>query len=558
VKVALSFAVLLAACASAPRGQPPRVGTESSLSAPRVRPGELDGWPVLGDVPGRALRLGAGAPTLVGAGLAVENDWIGGFVEVPLDDCVLAYARGGPTVNDVDVAIYSDDGAILAVDEERDAHPTVVLCPPHPQRIYVAGHVAEGEGLVAVGAHLISQERAAGVSQGLGVHGTLEQRSMPADLGPGLDDAIRRHHIELGGQWEEVRRLALTVDARVPAYLTVAIEANHCVDAFVLPGEDIGPLDAEVVDSDGRTLARSRDGSGPRGLIVCSPVARTGSLVIRPHIGRGVAAIVLARADAETYRDIAARPEVAWSGPRLSVQGARSVHETALANGGYAGPLATVSGTLTLAARAIIPVAVRAPDGACLRIDITAGEPLALVEARLWSDAGALLASDEAPSSALLFGCGGGGRARLELEARGRPGPFSVTVRPERWKDTAFDGVPLAASRMLARAALGPERVLQGKERSVRVVLLDAANRVSWGELVPADRCARVSVGVQGEGAGVDLRVFDEANVELDRAEGPDAAQVRACASAGVGRLVHFEMRASAGNLKAVVGERLD
>jgi hypothetical protein len=487
----------------------------------------------------------------------VENDWIGGFVEVPLDDCVLAYARGGPTVTDVDVAIYSDDGAILALDEERDAHPTVVLCAPHPQRVYVAGHVAEGEGLVAVGAHLIAQERAAVVAHGLGVHGTLEQRSLPADLGPGLDDAIRRHQIELGGQWEEVRRLALTVDARLPAYLTIAIEANHCVDAFVVPGEDMGPLDAEVVDPNGRTLARSRDGSGPRGLIVCSPVAMTGSLAIRPHVGRGVAAIVLARADAEIYRDIAARPEVAWSGPRSSVQAAKSVHEAALANGGYAGPLATVSGTLTPAARALIPLAVRAPEAACLRIDVTAGEPLALVEARLWSDAGALLASDEASSSALLFGCGGG-TTRLELEARGRPGPFSVTVRPERWKDSAFDGVPLAASRMLARAALGPERLLPGKERSVRVVLLDAASRVSWSELVPADRCVRVSVGVQGEGAGVDLRVFDEANVELDRAEGPDAAQVRACASAGVGRLVLFQMRASAGNLKAVVGERLD
>jgi hypothetical protein len=52
--------------------------------------------------------------------------------------------------------------------------------------------------------------------------------------------------------------------------------------------------------------------------------------------------------------------------------------------------------------------------------------------------------------------------------------------------------------------------------------------------------------------------VFDEANVELDRAEGPDAVAVRACASGGAGRVVHFEMRASAGSLKAVVGERLD
>lgn len=558
VRALLLLSALLTACASGSRAAPKTGGADIPAAAPQVSPGNLDGPRVLGDLPARAQRLGAGAPSLVGSGLAAENDWVGGFVDLPSDDCLLAYARGGPSVTDVDVAVYSDDGAVLAVDEGRDVHPTVVLCPPHPARVYVAGHVAEGEGPVAVGAQLVPIARAATVAQSLGAHGALEQGSVPADVGPGLDDAIRRHYIELGGKWQEARRLALTLDARVPAYVGIAIDANRCVDTFLVPSEDLASLDAEVLDSDGRTLARSRDSSGPSGIIVCSPVGLTGTLSIRPHVGRGLAAIVFARADSDVYRDISARPEVAWVSPRHSLQAAKSVLEAALSNAGYAAPVATASGALTPAARTLLPIDLKAATGgACLRIDVTGGEPLALFEARLWSDGGSLLASDQASSSALLFACASG-VGRLELEASGSPGPFSVTLRPERWRDAAFEALPLAASRMLARVAYGPERIAHGKERYVRVVALDAASVVSWSESVPAGRCVHLAAGVQGEGAGLELRAFDGADAELDRAAGADAVAVRACAPSGAGRLVRFEMRASAGRLKAVVGERLD
>lgn len=548
-------ASLLAACVA--RAPALGVGTHRPPLAPLVVSGDFDAWHVLGDVPGHALRLGAGTPSLVGVGLTVENDWIGGFTEVSPDDCLLVYARGGPSVTDVDVAIYSDDGAVLAADEGRDVHPTVVLCAPHPARLYVAGHVAEGEGLVAVAAQLVPRERAGIVARALGALGTLDQGSLPPDVGPGLDDAVRRHYLELGSAWQEVRRLPLTVDSRVTAYFAVPIEASHCVDVFVAPAEDIGPLEVELLDSDGRTLARSRDGSGPRSLTVCAATASTGTLAIRPHVGHGLAAIVVAHAGAEVYRDISARPDVAWVIPRQSLQVAKRALESALETDGYPAPLATSSGVLTLGARVQIPVDLRAPDGACLRLDVTGGEPLGLIDARLWSDGGLLLASDEAASSTVLFGCARG-IARLELEAREHGGPFWMTVRPERWRDAAFERLPLAASRMLARSGLGQQKVFQGQERSVRTIPLDAASVVAWSETLPAGRCARLAAGIQGEGAGLEIRAFDETDEELDRAEASGAATVRACAPPGLGRAVRFEIRASAGNVKAIVGERLE
>jgi hypothetical protein len=142
----------LCGCVTLARSDPRVQAATAQLPAPRVAAGQLDARRLLGELPARASRLGAGAPSLVASAQAVDNGWVGGFVDVPRDDCVLGYARGSSSIDDVDVAIYSEEGTALAVDEGRDVHPTVMMCSPHPDRVYLAAHVVEGEGLVAVGA----------------------------------------------------------------------------------------------------------------------------------------------------------------------------------------------------------------------------------------------------------------------------------------------------------------------------------------------------------------------------------------------------------------------
>jgi hypothetical protein len=188
-------------------------------------------------------------------------------------------------------------------------------------------------------------------------------------------------------------------------------------------------------------------------------------------------------------------------------------------------------------------------------VDVVAGAPLAFVDARIWDDGGALLASGEASSSLALFACTRG-PARIDLETRGRPGPFAVVVRPERWKDAVFAVYPLAASRMLSRAAMGPDMLFEGKEGTARAQPLDAARAVSWTETVGAGRCARLTIGVQGDGLGVELRALDSDGEEMDRSEAAHAASVRACAAPDASRSVRFEARAVAGRLDAVIGLR--
>ncbi|MBV9949400.1 MAG: hypothetical protein JOZ69_21335, partial [Myxococcales bacterium] len=431
------------------------------------------------------------------------------------------------------------------------------LCAPHPDRVYVAAHVVEGEGLVVVGAQLVPRERANIVARALGARGAIAEGPRPAEAWPGLDDAVRAHREVLGGRWDEFKRVALSVDSRVPTYVSLPIEADQCVDAIVVPDQDVALLDIEAFDGEGRVMARAREGMGERSLTICSPISMPrGSLSVRPHVGRGLSAVVLARARSEVARDLAARPDVAWTAGSQPLEAARTARNALLAKSGYAAPVSTTAGTLVLGRRSTVPLDIRPLGGACARVDVVAGAPLALVDARIWDDAGSLLAAAEASASVALFACGRGG-ARLELETRGRPGPFAVVIRAERWRDPTFAAHPLAASRMLSRAALGPDMLLEAKEGAAREVTLDASKVVGWAETIAAGRCVRVTAGAEGSGSGIELRAFDASDgTELDRSEAAHAASVRACAPPASALEVRFELRVSSGHVQAIVGEQ--
>jgi hypothetical protein len=553
IRVAVSAAALVACRGVTTPGSPP-ASARTPPPAPHVIAGSLDPRALLGELAARAVRLGAGAPSLVASGQALDNSWVGGFVDVPRDDCILGYARGSSSIDDVDAAIYSEEGTTLAVDEGRDVHPTVLMCAPHPDRVYLAAHVVEGEGLVAVGAQLVPKDRAIIVARALGARGLTGQGPRPADAWPGLDEAVRAHRDELGGTWQEFRRVALTVDARMPTFTALPIEADGCVDAVIVPDEDVALLDIEAIDDLGRVIARAKEGTGSRTLTVCSPGQLAGTLSIRPHVGRGLAAVVLARAPGDVSRDLAALPDVAWVAPSQPLDKTRSARNALLAKSGYDAALSTASGTLTLGRRTSIPLDLKLLAGACGRIDVVAGAPLALVGAWVWSDSGALLASADGPGSLALFACGRM-PAHLELETRGRAGPFAVMLRPERWRDRVFGAHPLAASRMLSRAATGPDALLDGKELATRELALSGERVTSWSESIPAGRCLRATIGVQGDGSGIEVRVF-EGTDEIDRSEAAGAVSVKACAPLEAARGVRIEARASAGHVDAVLGER--
>jgi hypothetical protein len=530
---------------------------KAPLTAPRVVVGELDARALLGELPARAVKLGAGPLSIVASGETVERERLGGFVVVPSGVCLLAFARASSSIDDLDVAAFADEGNPIASDDAPDAHPTVLVCPPHPERIYVSTLTASGEGLVALGTQFVPQDRAAEVGRALGARGTRFAAPRAAEAWVGLDDHVRTHREAIGGKWEEFRRVAVAVDARVPVHVSFPLEGDGCTDALIVPDEDVAVLEIEALDDGGRVIARSSGGARDRTLTVCSPLAFGGSLVVRPHVGQGLVAIILARAKGDVEKDLALRPDVAWAAGSLPIEATRAARNQELAKSGYMPPESTQTGTLAIGRLSAVPLDLGSPKEACSRVDVVAGAPLALIFASVWDEKGALVTNGEGVASVTLFACGRG-KARLELEARGRPGPFASLVRPERWTAAAFLQYPLAASRMLGRSAVGPNVVLEGTAVATRVVALDATHLSSWEETIPAGRCLSVAAGAEGEGVGLEGRVMERASGdELDRAHASHAILLHVCALPATPRTVRIEMRTSAGKLDAVVGERV-
>ena len=548
--VSASFALAaLASCAGRP-SPPPLPPPNVAYEAPRVVAGPLEARPLLGDIPPTASRYGAGPLAVVASGPMAAGARAGAFVEVPKDACLLAYARSSASLEDIDLAAFADEGNPIAVDEGPDPKPTILVCPPHPDRVYVAAHAAAGEGLCVIAAQLVPRERADAVGRAVNARGSTPKAP---ETWPGLDEHVRNHRAAIGGTWEEQRRVAVAVDARAPSSIGLTIDEGGCADALVVPDEDVAVLDVDVFDAEGRLVTRAKDTSAVRSVTVCSQTAVAGSLQVRPHVGRGLVAVVLAKAKGDSAREMLTRPDVAWVASGQPLDTTRAARERSLVKAGYGAATSAQTGQLQLGRRATLPVDLGA--GSCTRVDVVAGAPLALVEAAIWDDRGSLLASGDGADGAALFACGKG-KARVDLGTRGRPGPFAVLVRPEKWKDPAFAAHPLAASRMLARGA-GPAAVHEGKAGVVRHAVLEPAKRYMHDANMAAGQCLLVAAGASGEGTGLELRMFDAVTGdELDRSHGQIAAAVRACAG-DAARSVRVEARASAGKLDAVIGERI-
>lgn len=543
--------VMFVGVGCAPKVKAVMSAPNSARDAPKVTLGPLEARPLLADLPAMVGKLGAGPLAIVASGPMSEGERVGAFVDIPKDACLLAYARASGSLEDIDLAAFAEEGNPVAVDEGPDPKPTILICPPHPDRVYIAAHAAAGEGLCVIAAQLVPRDRADVVGKAAGAHGASPKSP---ETWPGLEDNVRNHRRAIGGTWEEQRRVAASVDARAPSSVGFPIEENGCTDALVVPDDDVSVLDVDAFDGDGRLVARAKETTSTRSVTVCSQTATTGTVQIRPHVGRGLVAVVISKTKGETAREMRVRPDVAWIAAGLPLEQTRAAREKALRAAGY-GPAAVQTGQLQLGRRATVPVELGA--GPCVRVDVVAGAPLALVEGAIWDDANNLLGSGDGPDGTVLFACGKG-KAWVDLGTRGRPGPFAILTRPERWKDPSFAAHPLAASRMLARASgsLVPGKD-DGKPGAVRTAVLEASKRYVQDATIVAGQCLRAFAGVEGEGTGLELRIFDATSGdELDRSHGQFSAGVRACA-AGSPRSVHIEARATAGKLDAVFGERV-
>ena len=500
-----------------------------------------------------------GGSALLAVEPGIAGDRVVSVLELPKADCAVVIARGSETIEDLDLLAYGEDGTPLGSDEAPDREPSLLICPPHPSRVVLAARVAQGHGIVAIGSERVAPAAAERAAQRYAVKP--RDPSDPARLKawPGLDAMVVRERDRVGGKFQDLRRVALALDATVPTTLPASIEAGGCVHALFIPSDDVAHLDVAALDDEGRVLGRGVGSGRQRALVVCSPVATDITFEVRPHAGRGLAVAALSRSVAGTESAIEGdvlRRDVYPSGNLRSELAALAGR---LARLGYTAPALTpLKVTLEQAGQRLgVPLELRA---GCSRIDIVGGSPLRGLDARLWSDTGALRGAASGGASATLFSCGAT-KARLDVSAVLAPGPAAVVVQLENDVPPELSRAPLAASRLLARmAARGA--LLRASAIGKPQELTIAAEQLTRVPLqVPAERCLEVDVGIEGNAGGVELRALDvDSGLELSSDVGESAGSARLCAygRAALGSLnVRLELRTTSGTARGLLATRL-
>ncbi len=546
----VTLALTVAACASAPPPPPaaPVAPPPARVTEVRVLPDAVDGRGRLATDAARASAAGAGPLRVLGADVVAEGDRVGAFVEIPDDECLLAFARPSPTLTDVDLFAYDDDGSIFAADESPDAQAALLACPPHPRRLYVTARVMAGTGILAVGVQSVPRAAADAVARAMGARGRPGEDSGRLDAWPGLETRIREHRASLGGRWEDVRRTALSVDPHAASRVSASVEPGRCLDVLVTPSEEVAAIEVMVEDASARVVARAREQGRDRALVFCASAPASLSIAVRPRGTPGLVAVVLGRSGAGGEAEIADRARVVHLSPARDLAAARLDLATQLAPLAYAAPRALAAGTARVGSRQA--VAIELPAG-CARLDVLAGQPLAELAAALWDDRGALLAEGRAGASLPLFACGAGGPARLDLEAVESPGPFAVELRADRAAPPALVAHPVAAARLLARMNAGGPAADAGAAAGAVVVALEEGKLRSVPVAPPPGQCVEVIAALDGGAGGLDLRLADGAG-EGAVTQARYVVADRLCASPG-GRAGAAELRLLAGKGEALV-----
>ncbi len=506
----------------------------------------------------QALESARQAGTTAGGQIALDTgstgDRITRLIQVPPTECGLLLARAGPSVVDVDLFAFGDDGAALGADERADKTPVLLVCPPHPNRIVVSARIAGGYGPVAIAALSVPPDQAAHVAERLGVTG-VPGGPPPTQIWPGLDDQVDRHRREVGGQWVEVRRTVIPLEPLAATRISAAIEGTGCLDVLIVPAPEVSHLDASLQTFDGRVVGRAVAAGRSRSIVACAETDTPVTLSVRPRGGRGLAALVLARTQdhlphgSQNVLHLHATPPgtVGDVSTRLADR---------LERYGYGEPQHVATGSLVQGQRETVSVPL---PGGCSRIDAIVGHPARGVQAWLWSASEQLIGEARGGENAAIIACARQQRARLDLEPVTNGGPFVVQLRTDPHSPEILERHSLAASRLIQR--LIERGVLQRAEqlRAAEPVQLDPTRLTQRDLLVPVGRCVEIGVGLGPEAVGVELRLVDgDSGSEIELVRGTTAAAARACAlDRGRTLNARAELRTTTDSASALIATRM-
>ncbi|MFO0762398.1 MAG: hypothetical protein U0359_38520 [Byssovorax sp.] len=532
-----------------PRARDAACARGEGLDEPRILADRVDGRPWLGALAASASAAGAGPLQILGADVASEGDRLGAFVEIPEADCLLAFSRASPSIVDADLFAYDDDGSTFAADESPEPEAAILICPPHPRRLYIASRVMAGSGVMSVGIQRVPQGVADAVARAAGVRGRPGEDSGRLDAWPGLEAKIRAHRSSIGAHWDDVRRVAVPMSPHAPTRISATIEPGRCLDILGCPSDEIGTFELVAEDAEGRIISRGREHGRDRSMVLCAATSTPITIAARPRSSQGLLAITIGRSAVGALPEIQAKVRVVQVSQSLDLDGARKALDQDLAGKAYAAAKSVGTGTATTGGRASLSVAL--PSG-CARIDVLAGKPLADLSAQLWDDKGLLLAEARGGSSAPLFACGKGGAARVDVEALESPGPFAIELRRDKSAPAVLTAHPIGAARLLGRMSAGEGPADASDADRAQTITLEPGVLKVFPLTVPRSTCTEVIAAADTGGSGLDLRLVDRGSGDSSLSRSRYVVSDRLCAGAEAISGV-YELKIATGKTEVLV-----
>ncbi|MSP24885.1 MAG: hypothetical protein EXR75_06900 [Myxococcales bacterium] len=470
-----------------------------SSSIARLERGGYDAALLLAEVAARARSAGATGLEPVGATVVGESEQLGSFVSVPAERCLLAIARGTGNIADLDLFVFDDAGDSLGSDESQQKSAAVLVCPPHPSRVYVAARVTGGTGLAALAVMTLSPERALAVAAATDARGLAGTDSGKLDAWPGLERTIRERRARIGSSFQELRRVVLPLEPHARTAMSLQLDAGRCLDVLAVPSEELDSLVLTVEDETGRIVARHRTPAREATVLVCAHHDVHLTVSLRPRGGVGRAAVIAAVTPRGAALELAPDAWLDGLAPLVPLAAARQRHRGRMeaATSPVAAELA-VEGIAELG----VPYAAEvelAPG--CTRIDVVGGAPLGSFGVSLWSASDRLLGEARGGEVATLFACNAvATRPRLEVNALDGRGPFAIELRRESSPSPALIAHPLAAARLLARidAEHGP---MPPSLAAVDALALAEGERHTRAFALPKGACRQWLVAADGPAA---------------------------------------------------------
>ena len=457
-----------------------------------------------------------------------EGERVGTFAHLEADECLLAVGRGG--AEDLDIAVFNDDGAILAFDEEPDAKPATLYCARASERVYIALTASANR---AVSRQAVGTNPPALAGLGLArVRGGDAQKlrrrlekparaARKSRMDARIDGLLVRREQELGVHLRELRRVDVPLDPTAATAIGVAVEAAQCIDLALL-GDDFGAIDGEVRGADDRLLTRFDEREKRRTAVVCAgDRPRSLTVTLRPHLGQGSVPLLVSAAPRSAFEQLPAsgafdygvglaakNPGETTVGPRSLAAGERWVRDGYGQGCRSVGAVAADGGFLRIAARTD-----PGDGGASEPIHEASGEGIVSIA---FCGAGRIVV--DAPLA----------HEAVQLVEASRPTAFAALAAP-------------VAARLLARV----EARDAGPATTWTFARVEGTPKGAIDREIPlgADRCVQFAAArLDDTRAGIALEAALRGGAVGDRNSGARSAALRVCTA--VATTVVFSLRA--------------